>query len=140
MAHNRTEEKTRNPLRRAAAAVSRAVSRITHRGNDHGGDDVVMPLETQQEITPRTTAPAPSRAPRREADVPMDITNEYTPKQTSLKGGFRDDGSARQRDQELAAGAAPDERWNDEDRFTNKSGDPRIGTRGRTYEPGETRK
>ena len=30
-----------------------------------------------------------------------------------------------------------DERWNDEDRFTNKSGDPRIGTHRRTYEPAE---
>jgi hypothetical protein len=41
-----------------------------------------------------------------------------------------------QRDQESALGVA-DERWNDEDRLTNKSGDPRIGTHGRTYEPGE---
>ncbi len=32
-----------------------------------------------------------------------------------------------------------DERWNDEDLFTNKSGDPRIGTHRRTYEPAETR-
>ena len=30
-----------------------------------------------------------------------------------------------------------DERWNDEDRLTNKSGDPRIGTHRRTYEPAE---
>ena len=32
-----------------------------------------------------------------------------------------------------------DNRWQDEDHFTNKSGDSRIGTRGRTYEPGEQR-
>ena len=30
-----------------------------------------------------------------------------------------------------------DERWNDEDHFTNRSGDPRIGTHRRSYEPGE---
>ena len=32
-----------------------------------------------------------------------------------------------------------DDRWNDEDHFTNKSGDPRIGTRRRTYEANEDR-
>ncbi len=64
------------------------------------------------------------------------IENAYTPTQTSLKAPFRASGADRQRDQEFAAGVA-DDRWNDEDRFTNKSGDPRIGTHGRTYEPGE---
>jgi hypothetical protein len=138
MAHNQTEEKSRNPLRRAASAVSRAVSRIRHRGSDHGGDDVALPVESEQEVAPRRSAPASNvRSPRREPDIPLDrIEKEYTPQQTSLKSGFRDDGSARQRDQDLPV----DERWNDEDRFTNKSGDPRIGTRGRTYEPGEARK
>jgi hypothetical protein len=38
--------------------------------------------------------------------------------------------------QEMAGGYA-DERWKDEDRFTNKSGDPRIGTHHRKYEPNE---
>src|ERR1051326_2935820 len=58
--------------------------------------------------------------------------------QASLKGPCRTDGSDRHSDQELANGYV-DERWNDEDRFTNKSGDPRIGTHGRSYEPGEHR-
>ena len=39
-------------------------------------------------------------------------------------------------DQELSGGFS-DERFNDEDRFTNKSGDARIGTHDRKYEPGE---
>lgn len=60
----------------------------------------------------------------------------YTPTQTSLKASFRSDGSDQQRDQEPAGGFS-DERWNDEDHFTNKSGDPRIGTHGRNDEPGE---
>ena len=60
----------------------------------------------------------------------------YTPNQTSLKASFRSTGEDRQRDQEFASGYA-DERWNDEDHFTNKSGDPRIGTHGRSYEPDE---
>ena len=52
-------------------------------------------------------------------------------KQSFAKPTQREDG-------EVARGAA-DEPWNDEDRFTNKSADPRIGTHGRTYEPGESR-
>lgn len=76
---------------------------------------------------------------RREADIPMDvIANTYTPRFTGGKAGFRSDGSDHQNDQEFAYGVA-DERWNDEDRLTNKSGDPRIGTHRRTYEPAEPR-
>jgi len=79
-----------------------------------------------------------ARTPRRQTDVPLDlIADTYSPKQTSLKTSFRSDGADQQRDQEMPIGAA--NRWQDEDHFTNKSGDARIGTRGRTYEPGEQR-
>lgn len=82
--------------------------------------------------------PSRTRAPRRETDVPFDrLEGAYSPTQTSIKGPFRTTGVDRQRDQELATGVLPDERWKEEDRLTNKSGDPRIGTHGRTYEPGE---
>jgi hypothetical protein len=80
-----------------------------------------------------------ARPTKREADIPLDVLQQvYTPPMTSSKASFRSDGADRQRDQEFALGVA-DERWNDEDRLTNKSGDPRIGTHGRTYEPDETR-
>jgi hypothetical protein len=61
------------------------------------------------------------------------LTRTYTPRQTSLKASFRASGDERQRDQDFVT----EERWNDEDHFTNKSGDPRIGTHHRKYEPGE---
>jgi len=68
-----------------------------------------------------------------ESDVPFGrLEHAYTPMQTGTRASFRATGA----DQELANGVA-DDRWNDEDRITNKSGDPRIGTHGRTYEPGE---
>ena len=68
-------------------------------------------------------------------DIPQEVLNRtYTPKQTSLKASFRASGEERERDQDLAGG---DERFNNEDHFTNKSGDPRIGTHHRKYEPGE---
>jgi len=78
-----------------------------------------------------------SRPLRIEPDIPIDVLNKtYTPKQTSLKSSFRTNGEERQRDQEFASGYV-ESRWNDEDRLTNRSGDPRIGTHHRKYEPGE---
>ena len=94
-----------------------------------------------REISIQSTVEAATSTARRrpQTDIPMDqLDNAYTPTQTSLKAPFRASGADHQRDQEFAGGVA-DDRWNDEDRFTNKSGDPRIGTHGRTYEPGESR-
>lgn len=78
-----------------------------------------------------------TRTTRRTADVPLnELASNYTPGHTSLKSSFREGGVARTQDQEMGGGFSS-ERWNDEDHFTNKSGDPRIGTHGRTYEPDE---
>ena len=87
---------------------------------------------------PEARATRAARPTQRQTDIPLDVIGgAYTPPLTSSKASFRSDGSDHQRDQELAAIA--DDRWNDEDRFTNKSGDPRIGTHRRSYEPGESR-
>jgi len=128
------ETKKSSRLARMRGAVARTARRLTskfRRGESK---------ETLQAQAPRAQAAAGQARPRRpKTDVPLDLINSvYSPTQTSLKGPFRADGSDRQSDQELANGYA-DERWNDEDRFTNKSGDPRIGTHGRSYEPGENR-
>lgn len=81
---------------------------------------------------------ATARATQPRSDVALDlIANTYSPKQTSGKASFRSDGGDQQLDQEMPIGAA--DRWQDEDHFTNKSGDARIGTHGRSYEPGEQR-
>jgi hypothetical protein len=93
---------------------------------------------TARPSSPRTTKePQAGRVTRRETDIPLDVLDRaYTPHTTSSKASFRSDGSDHHSDQEFALGVA-DERWNDEDRLTNKSGDPRIGTHRRTYEPAE---
>ena len=79
---------------------------------------------------------ASARTKEIRTDVPLDlVASTYSPKQTSLKTSFRSDGADRQHDQEMPVGAS--DRWQDEDHFTNKSGDPRIGTHHRKYEPGE---
>lgn len=111
-----------NPRKRAAAKVAEA--------------PVTKPVTNaaRPKVNPATARPA-----RRQTDIPLDlIAAMYSPSQTSMKASFRSDGSDRQNDQEMPLGAA--DRWQDEDHFTNKSGDARIGTHGRSYEPGEKRR
>jgi hypothetical protein len=128
MAHR---EKSRNPLRRAVRAVKGAITR-------HRVKKTVEPV-AHIKAAARVAEQPHARPIRRQTDIPMDVlASAYSPTQTSLKAPFRDDGSDHHRDQEYGRGPESD-RWRDEDRFTNKSGDPRIGTHGRTYEPNEDR-
>ena len=84
-------------------------------------------------------SPATPRPVQRQSDIPLDlIAAMYSPSQTSMKTSFRSDGADRQEDQELPLGGG--DRWQDEDHFTNKSGDARIGTHGRSDTPGEKRR
>ena len=121
-------------LRRAAETVKRIFTR-------RSAEETAEPLSAKPARPPRAKKPAPdvhARPTRRETDVPFDVLErEYTPAATSTKTSFRSDGAARQQDQEQEI--LGDDRWRDEDHYTNKSGDPRIGTRGRTYEANESR-
>jgi hypothetical protein len=138
MARQKSQSGEKNPVKRAASSVAGVVTRAKKK---------ITRQAKAAEPAPRKAAAAvprkerlPERAIHREADIPLDqLAGTYTPTQTSLKASFRADGADRHRDQEFANGAG-DARWNDEDRLTNKSGDPRIGTHGRTYEPGESPK
>lgn len=99
-------------------------------------DSAPDPIETPARPKP---APATAKPTKRETDIPLELLEgQYTPPRTSSKASFRSDGADHQLDQEFAFGRA-DSEWNDEDRLTNKSGDPRIGTHRRTYEPDENR-
>ena len=121
-------------LQRAASSLAKALTKRS------GGRDDKAPAQTKSRGGNGATASRTTRTTRREADIPLDtLAKTYTPTQTSLKGPFRATGADRQRDQEFGGGFA-DDRWNDEDHYTNKSGDPRIGTHGRTYEPGEKKR
>jgi len=117
---------------------------------DRAVDSLVSALGRlpQKKAAPRTASPrktasksggnGTSRPAKPTTDIPIDIIERtYTPTQTGMKAGFRASGADQSRDQEFAGGYADDERFKDEDRYTNKSGDPRIGTHGRAYEPGE---
>lgn len=132
-----TETKSRGEgrLRRVTDAVRRVFSR-SHRTEEHA--EAVSAAAAQPQRAPQDEPRAP-RATRRQADIPLDVLDRaYTPPLTSSKASFRSDGADHHQDQEFSRGVA-DADWNDEDHYTNKSGDPRIGTRGRTYEAGEPR-
>ena len=135
----KTESKSRGlgRLREAAEAVKRVFAR--NRGDAAETATVeAAPAPPQEARSARkAAAPGTARRVRREADIPLDVLDRsYTPQLTSSKAGFRSDGADHQHDQDFSRGVA-DADWNDEDHFTNKSGDPRIGTKRRTYEPNE---
>ncbi len=118
----------KSPVKRAKSGLTRAAKKVATQPR---------PAKKRAEKRAQPAAPRRARPPRRESDIPLEVLDRtYTPTQTSLKASFRVTGEDRQRDQELAKGYA-DERWGDEDHFTNKSGDPRIGTHRRKYEPNE---
>lgn len=125
----------------ALGRVAGAVKRLFGRGRSDSSMSAAEPAT--QQSAPRhkrnRTESGTARPTRREPDIGLDVLDRsYSPNLTSSKTGFRDDGADHQRDQEFAF-TADTERWNDEDHYTNKSGDPRIGTHRRTYEPGEDR-
>lgn len=118
--------------------AAKAVKRMFTRGHDTLKETSASSATPAQRSAATTRTEAqPVRVTERRTDIPLDLLEHvYTPADTSSKASFRSSGQDHHDDQEFAMGVA-DERWNDEDRLTNKSGDPRIGTHGRTYEPEE---
>lgn len=128
--------KEESAFQRVAGAVRRLFSR-GRTSMEEPASEVATP-EAPRQMKPRQETPK-ARPAQRQADIPLDVLDRsYSPNRTSSKASFRSDGADHQRDQEFAF-TASDGGWNDEDHYTNKSGDPRIGTHRRTYEPGESR-
>jgi hypothetical protein len=135
----RAKTREHHPLKAAKSAISRTAKKIGKRLRPaRRKPQAAAAASRTPKPAMKKRAPAKAARPaRREADIPLDVLERtYTPRQTSLKASFRASGEERQRDQELASGYV-ETRWNDEDRLTNRSGDPRIGTHRRKYEPGE---
>ncbi|HEX3577879.1 MAG TPA: hypothetical protein VHY33_04875 [Thermoanaerobaculia bacterium] len=127
--------KGKSVVSKAGGAIARTARKLTSK-LDPRKRSAKKAEAARKKIAKPKTASARATTPR--SDVALDlIASTYSPKQTSLKTSFRSNGSDQQLDQEMPIGAA--DRWQDEDHFTNKSGDARIGTHGRNYEPGEKR-
>lgn len=129
--------KGKSAVRKAGGAIARTARKLTAKLNPRKRSAAKTAEAAKKTVVAKPqTVTARAKQPR--TDVPLDlIASTYSPRQTSLKSSFRSDGADRQFDQEMPIGAA--DRWQDEDHFTNKSGDARIGTHGRSYEPGERR-
>lgn len=110
------------------ARISGFLKRLFHRSAHI--DEVPSQPTPPRDV--RRAEPAVSRPVQRTSDIPLEmIERAYIPPITSSKASFRSDGSDHARDQDFITREA-DDRWNDEDRLTNKTGDPRIGTHGRS--------
>jgi hypothetical protein len=128
----------KSAIRKAGGAIVRTARKLTSKLNPRKRNAANVAEEPEPKAAKPKSNPAPARVTRRPADIPLELIAEtYVPRQTSLKTSFRSDGADREKDQELPL--AGFDRWQDEDHFTNKSGDARIGTHGRSYEPGELR-
>ena len=127
--------KGKSVVRKAGGAIARTARKLTAKLDPRKRSAAKKAEAAKKKIAAKPrTATARSKQPR--TDIPLDlIASTYSPKQTSMKASFRSDGGDQQLDQEMPIGAA--DRWQDEDHFTNKSGDTRIGTHGRSYESGE---
>ncbi len=127
-------------LMSAAKAVKQLFTRGRSASTEVGATQPATARQSSQErLAAQNNAAAPTRPVQRPTDIHLALLDQdYTPHATSSKASFRSDGNDHQKDQSLAM-SMDDERWNDEDLFTNKSGDPRIGTYRQTYEPAETR-
>ena len=76
-----------------------------------------------------------ARKPRRTSDLDVNRLDEMATGQVSSKGPFDAKRSDALRQQDIdTAYVNRNAEWADEDHFTNKSGDKRIGTKNRTYE------
>jgi len=131
----------RRRARRAATSVKKIFSKRRKEPSMRSASVARTDVELPIPFEPERKRPAVQRArpARVESDIPIErFDREYLPAQTGLKSGFRSDGADMHRDQEFASRSL-DERWNEEDRFTNRTGDPRIGTHRRSYEPAKKR-
>lgn len=135
----RRASSAKKTLKRVAGAVKSTAKKVTSKVTSRLRPVKKEAKPASASTTRKNAQPvaASSRKRRIESDVSPEVLNKtYTPTQTNLRGPFRSSGADQQRDQDLAGGFS-DERWKDEDKLTNKSGDPRIGTHKRKYEPGE---
>lgn len=126
----------KSTVKRVGSAIARTARTLTTKLNPR--KRAAAAAAPAAKAAKPTALPGTARATRRESDVPLDqIAQTYVPKQTSIKTSLRSDGADHQNDQDVTPGAG--ERWQNEDHFTNKSGNARIGTHGRSHEPGKQR-
>jgi len=148
MARRETKASTaKKAVKKAGSAIARTAKKLTSKLTAGKRRKAEEPVKARAAVraTPkvksnRATSTTKSRPTKRTTDVPLDVVaRTYTPQQTSLKSSFRATGADQQRDQDVISRGRADDGFGDEDHYTNKSGNPRIGTHGRTYEPGEKR-
>ena len=83
----------------------------------------------------RVAPPATPRPVQRRSDVAPSEIDTMTPSQMSGKGPFDKHRGEHLHEEEARTSVAnTNEQFSEEDRYTNRTGDPRIGTHNRDYE------
>lgn len=121
------------PIKRVASAVSSAAKKVASALKPGKGKKTAPAAASARAKT--ESQPATSRKPRRTSDVDATKLDDIRAGQASSKAPFdqkRSDAFAKQ-DIESAL-ATSNEEWGEENHLTNKTGNKRIGTRGRTYQ------
>jgi hypothetical protein len=132
--------KAASKVKRAAKKIQRAAKRAVASAKEKARVSSRRPAKatTPAPAPKRPPQPAspPQRVPLGGAVLPLRSEDEHTPQQRSTHAPFRSGGpSGRDVDQELPAELKSNDQFSDEDHFTNRSGDPRIGTHNRSHEP-----
>lgn len=126
----KTASTARRAVKRAAVPMVDKVSAEIHRA---AGQAAEREQKSQKKAARRAALSARPR-PVARTSTPIPDADLRTPAQTSSHGPF-DRRSERDPDKIIPGEKLINEQFAEEDEYTNKSGDPRIGTRGRTYRP-----
>lgn len=128
-------------VRKAASTARRAVKRAAVTVLDKAGGEIHRAASQAAEREQKSQKKAARRAavsarprPVARTSTPIPDADLRTPAQTSSHGPF-DRRSERDPDKILPGEKLINEQFAEVDEYTNKTGDPRIGTRGRTYRP-----
>ena len=132
--------KAASKVKRAAKKIQPAAKRavVTATGKARVASRRPAKATTPAPASKRPPQPAtrPQRVPLGGAVLPARTEDEHTPQQRSTHAPFRSGGpSGRDIDQELPSELTSNDQFSDEDHFTNRSGNPRIGTHNRSHEP-----
>jgi hypothetical protein len=135
-------------LRSAAKSVGDAVGKATAKIRKAVADAKTTRAAKSKPAPPAKRSAAPKQAASRPAPAvrtrkPLGGVadaalqgDDYEPQQASAHAPFRSTGGDdRSIDEQLPAEMTTNDQFSDEDHFTNHSGDPRIGTHNRSYEP-----
>ncbi|MEO8218841.1 MAG: hypothetical protein ABI718_17335, partial [Acidobacteriota bacterium] len=120
-------------IRETARRVTTSIKETVGGKSGKSGSKKVRAASAKPASSPAGPKTGKTTRVQRASDIdPADLA-DATPSQQSAKGSMDERGSWSAREEDVVAESGA--KFADEDHFTNHTGDPRIGTHGRKYEP-----